>query len=190
MRDLIELFIQEIANGRIEIYNEFSLQHELGIFLRNFLNGQKVQFERNISFFRLPKTEFVKREIDISIFNEDYAKRIAIELKFPRNGQHPEQMFSFCKDIMFLEQLKSSGFEAAYFLVFAEDKNFYEGSGEGIYGFFRSRKLLTGIVKKPTGAKDSEVEINGEYELVWHNIKDTLKYALVEISLANPPYQS
>ncbi len=28
-----------------------------------------------------------------------------VELKFPRNGQHPEQMYSFCKDIVFAEQL-------------------------------------------------------------------------------------
>lgn len=179
-----------MSSNEIEIYNEFSLQHELGIFLRNNLIGKKVQFERNVSFFKLPKTDFIKREIDIAIFDKGSEQRIAIELKFPRNGQHPEQMFSFCKDIMFLEQLKLSGFEAAYFLVFADDKNFYEGNGEGIYGFFRSGRPLNGIVRKPTGTKDSEVKIIGEYEVVWHKIKDTLKYSIIEINFATLPSQN
>ncbi len=30
---------------------------------------------------------------------------IPLELKYPRNGQHPEQMFSFCKEIAFVEEL-------------------------------------------------------------------------------------
>ena len=35
INDLIDDFIQKIRKGDIEIYNEFSLQHELGFFLRN-----------------------------------------------------------------------------------------------------------------------------------------------------------
>ena len=35
MKDTILLFSEHIKDGKIEIYNEFSLQHELGIFLRN-----------------------------------------------------------------------------------------------------------------------------------------------------------
>lgn len=44
-------FAQAVGRGEIEIYNEFSLQHELGIFLRASLPGCKVQFERNVSHF-------------------------------------------------------------------------------------------------------------------------------------------
>jgi hypothetical protein len=89
----------------LDVYNEFSLQHELGVFLRGKLEQRNVQFERNVSFFFSGST-FVKKEIDIAIFSPDKSiLDCAIELKFPRNGQYPEQMFSFCRDILFAEQL-------------------------------------------------------------------------------------
>ena len=38
-----------------DIYNEFSFQHELGIYLRNVLpKDYKVQFERNVDFTTYP----------------------------------------------------------------------------------------------------------------------------------------
>ena len=91
----------KLKSGELEIYNEFSLQHELGIIVRNQDNHKLVQFERNVSYFGFNKTEFVKREIDLVVYSR-HAKQLdyVVELKFPRRGQHPEQMFSFCKDIM------------------------------------------------------------------------------------------
>ncbi len=81
----IQEFIKLIASGQLEIYNEFSLQHELGIFLRNIYPSHKVQFERNVSYFGLNKTDFEKREIDISIFTQDKNEfSTVIELKYPR----------------------------------------------------------------------------------------------------------
>lgn len=53
------------------IYNEFSLQHELGIYLRNYLkDSYKIEFERNINFFftDIDKSLFTKKEIDIVIY--------------------------------------------------------------------------------------------------------------------------
>ena len=88
---IISDFMKHIIAGEIEVYNEFSLQHELGIFLRDRLTDYKVQFERNTTFFGISGT--VKHEIDIAIFNDN--ERYAIELKYPLNGQYPEQMFSF-----------------------------------------------------------------------------------------------
>jgi len=35
MREIIHSFVTKIKSKTIEIYNEFSLQHELDIFLRN-----------------------------------------------------------------------------------------------------------------------------------------------------------
>ena len=64
----IDQFAAEIASGNVDIYNEFSLQHELGIFLRNRSpKFCKVQFERNISYFGMNQTVTLKREIDISV---------------------------------------------------------------------------------------------------------------------------
>lgn len=182
MNNLITSFAKEVGAGRIEIYNEFSLQHELGIYLRNSLVGLKVQFERNISYFGLVKSTFIKREIDISIFkNGGQLLEVAIELKYPRNGQYPEQMFSFCKDIQFTEQLKQAGFRRAYVVIFSEDHLFYEGNIDGIYGYFRGGRSLTGVVKKPTGEKNTEVRIKGSYPISWQAVKESLKYTVIEV---------
>lgn len=182
MRQIIEEFAVEVAKGKIEIYNEFSLQHEFGIHLRSKLPNMKIQFERPVSFF-ISRTNlnFIKKEIDISVFSQDKSnKEAAFELKFPRNGQYPEQMFSFCKDICFIEQLKQAGFKTTYFIVFADDRLFYEGSSESIYAFFRGKKELHGTIQKPTGKKDESVTINGTYTIVWQAVTQGMKYAFVE----------
>jgi len=85
IRQLIENFFKLVQDRDIEIYNEFSLQHELGIYLRNTITNYKVQFERNVSFFT-NDNKTTKREIDISIFNDDKSEKYAIELKHPLNG--------------------------------------------------------------------------------------------------------
>lgn len=184
MRDLLEEFMVKVAQEEVEIYNEFSFQHELGIFLRAKFPDRKVQFERNVSFFGLDKSNFVKREIDICIYDESQCYA-AIELKFPRNGQVPEQMFSFCKDIQFLEQLKSSTFNEAYFLVYCEDKSFYQGESKGIYRYFRNEELLTGSIVKPTGKKDTSVYISSQYRPRWTRVKSSGKYYLESVGKAS-----
>ena len=70
LRHHIEDFAKAVGSKEIEIYKEFSLQHELGLFLRNRLSDGKVQFERYISHSDLSKTKFEKfekKEIDIVI---------------------------------------------------------------------------------------------------------------------------
>ena len=103
IKDLLREFMQLVANEHVEVYNEFSFQHELGIFLRNRLTEYKVEFERNTKFFGIDGLK--KHEIDIVVYNK--ISKFAIELKYPQNGQYPEQMFSFVKDIAFMEQLKN-----------------------------------------------------------------------------------
>ena len=65
------------------------------------------------------------------IYNEKV--KYAIELKYPVNGQYPEQMYSFIKDIVFMEQLKSKGFNASYCLTMVNDKNFIQGKNVMAY---------------------------------------------------------
>jgi hypothetical protein len=179
--DLISPFIASVASGEIEIYNEFSLQHELGIFLRSRLPTYKTQFERNVRFFVHGNSVFTKREIDIVVFSLDRREWFwAIELKYPRNGQHPEQMFSFCKDVAFVEELRRAGFANAAFVAFADDPLFYRGPTEGIYGFFRGGRPLHGSIKKPTGLKDMEVTVSGTYSVMWQPVRESLKYCVIE----------
>lgn len=171
-----------------DLYNEFSLQHELGFYLRQQLGATfKVQFERPISDFTLaqPNLPFVKKEIDIAIFTADPSEKYAIELKFPRNGQHPEQMFKACQDIRFLEQLCEAGFRRGYFLIVVDDKRFYTGGQTtGIYQYFRAGAMLHGHIQKPTGAKDEAVDIAGTYSINWKEGQGDCRYAVVEV---NPP---
>ena len=183
LADLVTPFVEQIVAKRVEVYNEFSLQHEFGFFLRTQFPADKVQFERNVDFFKFDKTfSFVKREIDISVFSADPMRRKwAIELKFPRNGQYPEQMFSFCRDIVFVEQLKAAGFSHAGLLIFADDHLFWSGRTDGIYGFFRGRAPLHGAVRKPTGARDVELTIRGSYHVEWANVAERVRFAAVEV---------
>lgn len=175
-------FARAVGSGAIEIYNEFSLQHELGLYLRNSLPNCKVQFERNVSHFKLTRSELEKKEIDIAITSTKSGARLsAIELKYPRNGQVPESMFAFCKDIAFLEQLVASGFQSAYFLAVADHRHFYSGKSCGIYGLFRSGMPITGKITKPTGAKDTEVNIVGSYTARWLPVSGNTMFCLVQV---------
>lgn len=178
----IEDFAKAVGNGTVDVYNEFSLQHELGLFLRNLLPSYKIQFERNVSYFNLSKSELEKKEIDIAITSK-YATdcRCAIELKYPRNGQVPESMFSFCKDIAFLEQLVTCGFQSAYFFALADYHNFYSGKISGIYGHFRAGVPITGKIVKPTGSKDHQITINGSYVANWLPLVGETKFCLVRV---------
>ena len=161
---IISSFMKRIIAGEIEVYNEFSLQHELGIFLRDRLTDYKVQFERNTRYFDISDT--IKHEIDIVVFND--SERYAIELKYPLNGQYPEQMFAFIKDIKFMEELKQAGFSDTYCLTLVQDKKFFSGKKQdGIYSYFRGKKSIHGIITKPTGHKNELIKIKGTYSIEW-----------------------
>ncbi|WP_386693813.1 hypothetical protein [Lonepinella sp. MS14435] len=192
LNTLIEQFFNQLQQENTlqdDIYNEFSLQHELGIFLRHTLNSQgekkyKVQFERNISDkildLNINKDDIVKREIDIVILGEN-GEKYAVELKFPRNGQHPEQMYQFIKDIAFMEQLKQAGFTQTYCVCLVDNKKFYSGQNEGIYGYFRSPQTpITGEIHKPTGDKQGSVSVKAEYAVQWRALQGDWRYYLVE----------
>lgn len=178
IRELLLSFLECIEREEIEIYNEFSLQFELGIFLRNKLNGYKVQFERNTKFWGI--NNLVKHEIDIVVYND--TERYAIELKYPLNGQYPEQMYSFIKDIRFAEELKKHGFNNTYCLTVVKDKNFYSGVKiDGIYAFFRNNATICGRVCKPTGSKDEALVLDSEYSISWTALNRDMMYYIVEI---------
>lgn len=201
MKELLEKFmhLKQTNGDDILVYNEISLQLELGLYLRQ--NGYTVRFERNIGEYVDDTSNFVKKEIDIVAYKkgnnesettltEKSAEKIAIELKFPRNGQYPEQMFSFIKDIKFMEQVKNADaelkdvckegkFTETYVLTLVDNKNFYlsnRGKNE-IYSYFRKNGSDIQIPKKdiikPTGNKEEcketikEIKLNNRYNSRW-----------------------
>jgi acyl carrier protein len=186
----LKKFTKEISKGRIEIYNEASIQYELAMYLRKRLAKKyKIQLERNIDYFNLDKTNYLKKEMDIVVFTKDKSKKHCVELKFPTQGQYPEQMFSACKDVKFLEQLVKSGFSNCYFLMFAEENPFWEATNEdpGIYEMFRKEKLIRGEVRKPTGKQYEPLPLlprfEREYKINWKDLikKDNLRYFAIEV---------
>lgn len=177
IKHLLTDFMGKVALGEIEVYNEFSLQHELGIFIRSRTNGYKVQFERNTKYFGITGT--TKHEIDIVIFNQK--ERYAIELKYPCNGRYPEEMFDFLKDLCFMEELKNKGFQSTYCMTLVQDKNFYSGNKQnGIYAYFRGNKSIHGQMVKPTGRKDNTLSIHGTYTVDWRTC-GMMKYYILEV---------
>lgn len=178
-------FFNRLRSGGVEIYNEFSLQHEVGGYLRTVIpHGTcRVQFERPSNFFGIASHQLLKKEIDIAVFSQDHVYKAAIELKFPRNGQYPEQMFSACKDVAFLEQLVDRGFDLGLFVMAADDRLFYEGSDTGgVYSHFRSGTPICGLIQKPTGTKDQSFAVRGSYILNWHQLTDSeIRYACVSV---------
>ncbi|WP_394526939.1 hypothetical protein [Lacrimispora sp. JR3] len=175
-------FFGYMQESNIEIYNEFSLQHELGIFLRQQLPDYKVQFERNVSFF-CKNAKTIKKEIDIVIYNDKLKERYAIELKHPLNGQYPEQMYAFVKDIKFMEELKAQGFTQNFAIVLVNDRLFYTGSNNsGVYRYFREEKRVYGKIYKPTGVGKMEdyIILDGNYPICWLDL-GIQKYYIVSI---------
>ena len=183
LEEIIVTFWKYVNDNNVELYNEFSLQHELGIFLRNNLNEYKVQFERNISSFSINDVD-IKKEIDITIYNADKSEIYAIELKYPRNGQYPEQMYAFIKDIAFMEQLKNHGFTQTCAIVLVETKPFYSGMQvNGIYKYFRDSFPIEGTIYRPTGRKkDVEyIDVLGNYLIIWLDQNAKRKYYIISI---------
>ena len=175
---LLNYFMNWLNCHGILVYNEFSLQFELGSFLRSM--GYTVMFERNVSAYPLvPNTKYIKKEIDLVAFiGEDETKankKIAIELKFPRNAQYPEQMYKFIEDIKFMEQVGGiQGFAETYVLCLVDNHNFYkyQPNQSGIYNYFRRQNEEISIpgntsISKPTGKKNKTITLSKNYSTDW-----------------------
>ncbi len=170
----IDEFLASVASRDTEIYNEASVQYELAIVLRQRVGtAAKVQLERNVSFFGLDKAALLKREMDIVVFTPDDRCRHCIEIKYPTNGQHPEQMFAALKDVRFLEQLVEAGFGTCHFLMLAEDPGFWDGHGsQGVYAYFRCGVPVAAgeRIVKPTGRRDQELIMTMPHDLRWSQL--------------------
>jgi hypothetical protein len=210
----IQKFIDESLAELIDkdfIYNEFSLQHELGIYLREKLGKEyQIRFERNVIDEKWGENEdekyWEKKEMDIFI-EKDSGNKYAIELKFPQNGQYPEQMYSFIKDIKFMEQVREKANARTFVLTLVDDKNFYQETGREkkekdneklIYWYFRQKKEgdkpirqieKNVVIPKPTGIKEKEISLANEYSIKWETIPDyestSYRYYFFEIPQNN-----
>ena len=179
---ILDNFTSQIAKGKIEIYNEASVQYELAIFLREIIPNFKIQLERNVSYFELDKEKYQKKEIDIVLFNPAKTRKFAIEIKYPLS-EVPIQMYKFCEDIKFLEQLKESGFTNNFFLALTPQSQFWSNYSrkDTIYEKFRKEKELYGTIKNQIGDSKEEVTLKGRHKINWLTINDSTRYFVMRI---------
>ena len=160
------------------IYNEFSLQHELGIHLREVLgDSYKIQFERNIldiseQYFKNKSAiSLCKKEMDIYIRhgNDHYA----IELKFPLKEQSAKEvrLYSFIEDIYFMKQVKNLGFKQTFVFTLVNDAGYYtksDAKGKEVYKIFRQPTVFIGkneIKKINKDIEEHNEECKNKYKL-------------------------
>jgi hypothetical protein len=188
IRGWLEQFFRTPPATVRPVYNERALQLELAIALRS--DGFEVEFERS---FKAPRpdgsTLKPKHNLDLLVRGGD--QTTAIELKVPLNGQHPETMYAFCADVEFVEALRRQEIvDCAYCLMLTNDKAFWDDSGRGsaIHNIFRCADVtVSGLVQKPTGARDTTVMLGGKYGFAagWGSVSPNLmqraKVLLVEI---------
>ena len=148
------------------ISNERSLQLELAFGLRE--SGFEVEFEKCLRVPRLDGST-LKPKVNLDLFVRMDGKRYAVELKVPVNGQHPETMYAFCADIEFVEAIVRAGHaDSGVALMLTDDAVFWRDSGRGSWMHNHLRVAgspMTGSIRKPTGAKDSNVMLAGIYDV-------------------------
>lgn len=190
LRQHIEIFFSTVGRREIEIYNEFSLQHEFGIWLRSHAHHPKIkiQFERTVRFFGIDG-KLTKKEIDLACFEPPLVPIMVMEFKFPRAGQVPIQMFKFCQDVAFVEELvlKERRFQFGCALIAADDADFYRGSRHQpgtIYASFRDGVPIKGTIEKSTGPEEPPVLLLGEYRIEWRPVPGLPKLQFASVMVA------
>ena len=184
----VRRFFASAANGGLHIDNEASLQHELGLALRQSLPKHSVRFEQPYTNLGLSGS-FTKKEIDLVVASG--VRAAVIELKFPRRGAHPNQMYKFCEDIAFLEELCTAGATEGIFACLIYDDRFRAGNRtDGIYGYFRGGVPLTGVIQNPITTEEGSVLIRGSYRINWEECGPTWRYCIVEVDANLAPTEA
>ena len=185
----IESFLNAPPPEAGPVYNERSLQLEIGCYLRR--KGYQVQFERTFKAER-PSGSSKTPKTNLDLFIASQGEVAGIELKVPLNKRHPETLFDYCADLEFVEALMRAGqVQFGLCLMVTNDRVFWEDSGRGstIHNFFRREgEVLSGKILKPTGARDTCVVLTGRYTPARHwkpmrgsRLMDSAQYLLIEV---------
>ncbi|MCD8201424.1 MAG: hypothetical protein LUD47_05105 [Clostridia bacterium] len=200
MVDVISEYLLAPDNNFLSsVYNEASLQFELGAYLKKkFDFPYRADYERNVKFYPLPQVgsanaNFTKKEMDIFVYHDAAPAngRFAIEVKYPRNGGVIGRMMNFTKDIKFMEEVKKTFGLNTYCLTIVSDCRYYDKSLNKTYSgaypelvkFYRrdviNVKVGDNIVKSvvhPYGGKGKKIyggmELQNSYDIVWNRLLD------------------
>ncbi len=180
LEELVRDFFTKVERENMEIYSESNMEIRLSHYLLdNVPKGFKVETQRNVDFFGINKSDVLKKEMDIVIYNEDKSIKYEIELKYPttkKNAAYTDNLKNIIEDISFTEQLKEKGFTDTYFLVITDDPHLYSITSEknrelkldDLYGYFRVGKEITGLIEN--------YNIKGNYKIDWVNCGDKKYY--------------
>ncbi len=180
LEELVRDFFTKVERENMEIYSESNMEIRLSHYLLdNFPTEFKVETQRNVDFFVIYKSDVLKKEMDIVIYNEDKSMKYEIELKYPttkKNAAYTDNLRKIIEDISFTEQLREKGFTDTYFLVITDDPYLYSTVGvnnnelkiEGLYSYFRVGKEITGPIEN--------YNIKGNYKIDWVNCGDKKYY--------------
>lgn len=188
--NIIKGFVDYAQKIDLEIYNEFSLQFELAIYLRKLLGeAYKIQLERNISFLGL-KGNFLKKEIDIILFKEPLRlnESIVIELKAVINQSHarPITVFNWITDLKFLEQLKSVGVSQCYSFFVTDNSKLLSGPNDqktklNLLPDFRKRIIQGAYSTHSISHNKKSISLDSVYEFCWKSFVGNQQYFLLNI---------
>jgi hypothetical protein len=165
--------------------NEANLQHRLALYLAKCLPaGFQLILECPTKDILPNAPRLVKKEIDLVIRSANGDEIFVVELKCPRQGQYPEQMFKICQDLQFLEELVEHGCDGGVFAAHVIDPLYYSsGSKAGIYAHFRGDLPLTSKVLKPTGARNEEAILTGTYSVAWAECGGSSRYWIQSVAV-------
>lgn len=194
MENLIEDFFENPPEECGAIYNERSLQLELAYWFRRM--GARVEFERSYRVTALDGSTCPSKS-NLDLLVEKDGATIALELKVPLNGRHPETLYDFCNDVAFVEGIVRGGLaDRGYCLLVTNERAFWTDSGRGstIHNLFRcAGSTLTGLVEKPTSPKNTAVVLSGRYapadrwrNLRGHRLMKDAQYLLLDIEPEAP----
>ncbi len=178
MINLIHDFFNAIQQNPVELYSEFGLQHELAIFLRSNYPELTVRLEYPTPRIYNPLPQFIKKEIDIFITNNE-GQRYVIELKMPKDDcGTPNEMYRAVQDVKFLEQLRQSNMDGCYAILMTERQAFWQApqANAGIYQYFNGQEV--NIQSVDVGhlpnflQKKGPIVLNNSYRGVWNNYVD------------------
>ena len=196
--------LNECNDDKKHIYNEFSLQHELGIKLRDELEGNYlVQFERNLlSFKNLPQNyktmdkekevinkvevrkDFKKSEIDILVVSKKNPnEKYAIELKYHRKemGEVPDFLYNCVVDMWFVKRMAENGIiKKGFCVVVTEDDEIYK-AGRNITENMRNNYIhfkdedKTDVVKLDENKRENNTGSITKTDEKWKDVYNVVK---------------
>lgn len=175
LNELLESFMNKVGSNFFEVYNEATMQYELGLYLRKELPEEyNVQFEKNVMFLGADNSQCIKKDVDILVYTENLKEIYAIQVKCPTSDDILQKLYSILKDVKFLEQLRNCGITKGYSLNLISEKDYYINfPSKDIKQIFSKEKMIHGDI--------NNISIEGEYIINWVNLNPNLKYFYIEV---------